>query len=219
MSGEYVLEMLDGVRMPALDPNFLTCPGAVRYGVLFLSLRSSQLPETYFWDAVDGSTCDTFVPPAAPRVIVADAGYWSATKSRVNFRSNSSYRQGNYSSTVEQDDSAPLLEFSVGGHTMRYRRGRELDYSTGSLTISVRESNGSFVNGAVFQFRSADGFVSNGVTNNDRAFGTGTRTGVQLGIHTKLPTGYSFAPGQDNPVLLLASPRDTVVIRAVRSGS
>lgn len=174
----------------------------------------------YDYVVYEGRPCEPTGAPAELKTTAVDAGYWSVDGNRVRFRSTGLFGLGEYSATPRLPGSnagvGPLLEFSAGGHTFTWRRVRGYGNSYGSVWVSALDEQGRFANGVRLEFRESDGIVSGGVTNNDRAFGTGVLLGISVTIHTRLPAGYSYAPGQNNPVTLVAGPTNVVTIRVTR---
>ncbi|MBA3405888.1 MAG: hypothetical protein H0U13_14605 [Gemmatimonadaceae bacterium] len=224
ISGVYVLERLNGAAMPVILRSFATCPGPISYGDLSLGRTYAETPQLYSFAIQRARPCEPAGDPAEQPVIIgSDAGFWSVDGDRVAFKSVRANGFGTYQGRLRDSDDAgvagPVIEFTIGGQAYIWRRVRGESDSLSSISISVFDQQGRFVNGVKLEFRENTGLVSYGTTNNDRPFGSGTVPGVTFTIHFRLPAGFSLAPGQAHPVTAVAGSTSEVIIRVIRASA
>lgn len=228
VGGIYVLDALDGVQFPVRSPSFAVCPPPLSSGVLDLAPSTSEMTTLYFFSVSLGRACnptDTR-PPAyteSATLLSRDGGNWSVEGERVSFRSSpAAYGLGRYEGTFQATGGsadAPILVFSIGGHTYTWRRVRLHTVQLAALPIAVVDENGLPVNGAVLDFRDADGIMATAVTNNNRPSGTAAPAGMTVTIYVRPPAGYAIPPAQSNPVTAVAGQTTAVTIRLVKSST
>jgi len=228
VAGLYVLVELDGVVFPAAKPSFLTCPGPISQGELFLYPGNSETATIYYFSATVARPCDlddSRLPNYREVVLqfARDGGSWSTEGGRIRFRSSpSEYRNGQYEGEIRQmggeGNRRPALIVTFDGHTYMWRRvrpaGGPSEVYTPVIAVDQQEKP---VNGTGLEFRYVDGIVNRGTINNDRPGLIVGPSGLGVTIHINPPAGYTFAPGQSAQVTAVAGQPDRVVIRLIRT--
>lgn len=202
LTGLYILTEVDGVPLPVPPPapgSRDPCPPAITDGQFSL-LQGPRSPQGYTISVVSTRACDPEGIPIDGTEVVHDAGLWSLDGSRISFASSPYNRNGNYQGTVETVSTVPTISVPLGGHTYTFRRLDPARANSGSVTVFVVDSQGMRVAGALMVFHSADGIVTRAFSGN--AFDpliTDAAPGNEV-ISIAPPPGYTFAPGQPNPI-------------------
>ena len=200
--GLYILTHVDGAPLPsppaapgAADP----CPPAITDGQFSLE-EGPGTPQLFTISVFASRACDPGGIPTAGTEVVKDAGGWSITGNQLSFTSSPYNGHGSYQGTVDSVASVPVVSIPFGGHTYTFRRIDPYADQQAGVTVTVVDESGARVGGALMVFHSPNGLV-------DRGFSltTGTPLAVPASVGTEVinigpPSGYTFAPGQSNPV-------------------
>lgn len=200
--GLYILAQVDGEPLPSppaalgsADP----CPPAITDGEFSLS-QGPRTPQLYTLSVVATRACDPGGIPIEPNGVASDAGGWSITGSQLNFTSSPSNRHGSYRGTVESLSPVPIVSVPFGGHTYTFRRLDAPQAPPGYVAVTVTDQLGAAVNSALIVFHYSNGQVqrAHSRTTGEPQLG-GTSPGAVV-INIAPPAGYTFAPGQANPI-------------------
>lgn len=200
--GLYILTQVDGAPLPSppaapgsADP----CPPAVTDGEFSLS-QGPRTPQLYTLSVVASRACDPGGIPSEATGVASDAGSWSINGSQISFTSSPSNGHGKYRGTVDSLSHEPVVSVPFGGHTYTFRRlDPHRDQSAG-VALTIVDESGAPVPGALFVFHSSDGEVVRGYSGTSKSPLSGPASlGTEV-INIGPPSGYTFAPGQSNPV-------------------
>lgn len=207
VGGLYLLTQVDGAPLPVppaapgtADP----CPPAITDGELSLLPPGGERTALFYALSVYSSrACDPDGIPVDASVVVKDAGSWNLDGDHVTFASNQYYRLGTYRGTVHNVSPNAEISFQLQNHTYVFQRLDPRRDVSSSVTAIIVDQEGTRVGGTLIVFHSPNGQVQ-------RAFSgtTGTPVIVPAAPGTEVinvapPLGYTFAPGQTNPVKAL----------------
>ena len=200
--GLYILTHVDGAPLPSppaapgsADP----CPPAVTDGEFSL-IQGPRTPQLYTLSVAASRACDPGGIPSDATGVLEDGGGWSISGNQISFTSSPSNGHGSYRGTVDSLSPEPIVSVPFGGHTYTFRRlDPDRDQSAGVAATIVDES-GAPVPGALIVFHSSNGQVERGFSGTTKTpFAVPASLGTEV-INIGPPSGYTFAPGQSNPV-------------------
>ncbi len=217
VAGVYLLQRADGAVLPVPPPapgSTDPCPAAITDGALSLgdAPQDRALPPLYTVYVIGSRACDPNGIPAEPKEVARDAGVWSASRDVVAFNSNARFGLGNYQGALQADASGPSISLRIGGHEYSFRKLDPTLQAFGTVAVAVLDQQGLRVGGALIVFHLSNGQVSRGVSSDaGPAFATSASPGSTR-INIAPPSGYTFAQGQANPVIVpLSTERMTEV--------
>jgi hypothetical protein len=144
--------------------------------------------------------CDPGGIPIDATDVVKDGGNWSINGSQISFTSSPYNRQGSYQGTVDSLSPVPIVSILFGGHTYTFRRLNTTRDQTGGVALTIVDDSGARVAGALFVFHSSNGQVVRGFSGTSKSpLAAPASLGTEV-INIAPPSGYTFAPGQSNPV-------------------
>ncbi|MEO7216783.1 MAG: hypothetical protein ABI026_01180 [Gemmatimonadaceae bacterium] len=138
--------------------------------------------------------------PTEPTGVASDAGGWSISGSQISFTSSPSNRHGSYRGTVDSLSPEPVVSVPFGGHTYTFRQLNAPQAPPGYVAVKVADQLGAAVDYALIVFHYSNGQVQRAQS---RPTGEPQLGGTSPGpviINIAPPAGYTFAPGQANPV-------------------
>jgi len=200
--GLYILTQMDGAPLPsppAAPGSANPCPPAVTDGEFSL-IQGPRTPQLYTLSVLASRACDPGGIPTDVTGVAHDGGGWSINGSQISFTSSPSNDHGSYRGTVESLSPVPIVSVPFGGHTYTFRRlDPQRDQSAGVALTIVDESDAP-VAGALFVFHSSNGQVVRGFSGTStKPLSAPASLGTEV-INIAPPSGYTFAPGQSNPV-------------------
>lgn len=200
--GLYILTKVDGAPLPvppAAPGSANPCPPAITDGQFSLQ-QGARTPPLFTVSVVASRACDPGGIPTDATQVVKDGGSWSITGSRFSFTSSPYNGHGSYQGTVESLSPVPIVSIPFGGHTYTFRRLDAYADQQAGATATIVDESGARVGGALIVFHSPNGLV-------ERTYSltTGTPLAAPASLGTEVinigpPSGYTFAPGQRNPV-------------------
>ncbi len=222
ITGVYVLDSLDGVRLPVLSPSFFSCSGPITRGELNVSPENSESPNNYGLWVSQANNCESPKTTDSEIELVIDFGTWNARGNRVEFHSGTRYGLGDYGSEMRSPGSigglGPVLALQIGEHRYSWRRVRTYNSPAASISIEVIDQDGKPVANGRLEFRYADGLTGGLVSSIDRPIALASAPpGTAVSILLRPPAGYSIASGQQYPARAVAGQTEKVTIRLIRS--
>lgn len=200
--GVYILTQVDGASLPSppaapgtADP----CPSAITDGQFSLQ-EGPRTPQLFTVSVVASRACDPGGIPTVGTQVVKDAGNWSITSNQLSFTSSPYNGHGSYQGTVDSLSPVPVVSVAFSGHTYTFRRLDPYADQQAGVTAIIVDESGARIGGALMVFHSPNGLVERGFS-----VTTGTPLAVPASLGTEVinigpPSGYTFAPGQSNPV-------------------
>ena len=200
--GLYILTQVDGAPLPSppaapgsADP----CPPAVTDGEFSLS-QGPRTPQLFTLSALASRACDPGGIPTDVTEVAFDAGGWSLSGSQISFTSSPSNRQGSYRGTVDSLSPLPVVSVPFGGHTYTFRQLDPHRDQSGGVALTIVDESGAPVPGALFVLHWSDGEVLRGYSATSKGpISAAASLGTEV-INIAPPAGYTFAPGQTNPI-------------------
>lgn len=200
--GLYILTRVDGAPLPSppaapgtADP----CPPAITDGEFSLS-QGPRTPQVFTLLVMASRACDPEGIPSEATGVASDAGDWSINGSQIRFTSSPYHGNGSYRGTVESLSPEPIVSVPFGGHTYTFRRLKAPDALPGYVAVTVTDQLGAAVNYALIVFHYSNGQVQRAYSRATGAPQLGGGSPGPLVINIAPPAGYTFAPGQANPV-------------------
>lgn len=200
-SGVYVLDSIDGVRLPAAAPGGAgdpSCPTMITDGVLVLRPQTVDALPLYDLAVFARPACDSVRFPN-PRPAVSEIGNWSRVGTSLRFTSRSSATS---LGAIETSGSAIRITSTFVGRTYAFHRVRPYRAAASYVSISIVDESGRVVDGARVSSRTSDGIVECcGLSGSGSALlimgppGSGS-----VRVWVDPPAGYSIAPAQSNPI-------------------
>lgn len=218
VGGVYILTQVDGVPLPAPPPapgSAVPCPPAITDGELSLTPVGSRNYQQYGILAYLTRACDPGGIPIEATSVLNDAGDWSIAGNEISFTSSPYNRKGSYKGTVQSTSPVPVVAVAFAGHTYTYRRLADQTRESSLVTVLVVDEQGARVDGAFIVFHSATGLVTRTFTDTiSPPFTASASPGTEV-INIGPPSGYTFAPGQPNPVTLTLAANATDTTKVV----
>lgn len=196
ISGLYVLEQVNGQRIPATLPTQQGCGRTARNGILTISAAGPDVQPMYDWGVQFDTDCD----PAPSGVLrgIDDVGTWHYRSAQLSF--NSLMGRGSYSAALQEvSGNPPAVTVVYQGDSYRYVRLMRWDDSQGVVFVRVVDQSGQPVAGVQLIFTFANGIQGGGTTPASGEFGTGGVVG-ECKIAITPGAGYEVAATQPNPV-------------------
>jgi hypothetical protein len=220
VGGVYILTQVDGVTLPDPPPapgSPVPCPPAITDGEMDLTPVGERNFQQYVILANQTRACDPDGIPVDATSVLHDGGDWSISGNKISFSSSPSNRQGNYTGTVTSTSPVPVVTVSLGGHAYTYRRLADQERPSADVTVLVIDPQGHPVGLALVVFRSASGLVTRSFTDTGTTrprFRVLSSPGIEV-ISIGPPAGYTFAPGQQNPVMLTIGTNEIDTVKVV----
>lgn len=200
--GLYILTQVDGAPVPSppaapgtADP----CPAAITDGEFSLS-QGPRTPQVFTFLVMASRACDPGGIPSEATGVANDAGDWSIKGSQISFTSSPYHGNGSYRGTVESLSPEPIVSVPFGGHTYTFRRLNAPDALPGYVAVTETDQAGAAVDYVLVVFHYSNGQVQRAHSGTTAAPQLGGGSPGRLVINIAPPAGYTFAPGQANPV-------------------